>query len=219
MSRIISRLFSENDLRNISDAVKQAESKTSGEIIPYVVETSDEYEESIWRGGFVAAMLAFIPFAILYGFTDVWLPSSLTAIAVPFLAGGAVMGILWLAPPLRVLLTDKKTLRRRVVQRATEAFLAEEVFRTRDRSGILIFLSLMEHEVVVMGDAGITAKVEQSRWDEIAKVIVDGMKAGKPTQAITEAILKSGALLLSHGLTRRADDADELADRLRSTTS
>ena len=35
----------------------------------------------------------------------------------------------------------------------------EEVFSTEDRTGILLLLSLFEHRVVVLGDAGIKAKV------------------------------------------------------------
>ena len=37
--------------------------------------------------------------------------------------------------------------------RAAQAFVSEEVFNTCDRVGVLIFLSIMEHRVVVLGDS------------------------------------------------------------------
>ena len=69
-------------------------------------------------------------------------------------AAGAALG--WLAalflPDLRRALVPAEALAARVHQRATQAFVEEDVFRTRDRTGILIFISLFEHRVVVLAD-------------------------------------------------------------------
>jgi putative membrane protein len=106
---------------------------------------------------------------------------------------------------------------RRVAQRAAEAFLAEEVFDTRDRTGILLFLSLLEHKVLVLGDAGINAKVQQSEWEEVVKLIVDGMRSGKPADGLIEAIQKCGALLKREGVVIKPDDKDELSNQMRTS--
>jgi len=216
MSSLLSRLFSEADFAHIADAVKRAEAGTSGEIVPYVVETSDDYEESIWRGGFVGAMLTLAPFAFMRSVSDLWLFNPWTVLGIALGASGLVMALLWVSPRSRVMLTGADKRRRRVATRAREAFLSEEVFKTRERTGILILVSLMEHEVVVLGDSGINAKVNPPQWEEIVATVVRGMRMGKPADGLVQAIEKCGTLLSNAGIARRSDDRDELPDALRT---
>jgi putative membrane protein len=93
--------------------------------------------------------------------------------------------------------------------------LSEEVFATRDRSGVLLFLSLFERRAIVMGDKGIAARVRQEDWEGIIATIVRGMREGKPAESLIEAVRACGGLLERQGLAIRQDDRDELADGLR----
>jgi putative membrane protein len=68
---------------------------------------------------------------------------------------------------------------------------------------------------VVVGDAGINAKVGHRDWNEVVQLLVAGMRAGEPAQALIAAIQKCGELLQRKGVARKADDTDELADSLR----
>ena len=52
--------FSPEDLERIKAAVATAEGQTSGEIVPYYVERSDDYDESVWRGGVAAGLIALL---------------------------------------------------------------------------------------------------------------------------------------------------------------
>jgi putative membrane protein len=103
----------------------------------------------------------------------------------------------------------------RVRQRALAAFMEEEVFNTNERTGILLFVSLFEHRVVVLGDAGINATVEPREWEEVVSVIAAGIRAGRPGAALAEGIRLCGALLAAR-VERRPRDTDELANRLRT---
>jgi putative membrane protein len=98
-----------------------------------------------------------------------------------------------------------------------EAFVAEEVFNTKDRTGILIFLSLLEHQVLVIGDSGINAKVQQAEWDSVVHTIVEGMKAHKPADGLIAAIRQCGELLHREGVAIKPDDKNELSDKLRTS--
>lgn len=118
-------------------------------------------------------------------------------------------------PAAKRLFAGRALLERRVAQRAAEAFISEEVFKTRDRTGILIFLSLLERKVLVVGDAGINAKVEKNDWHDIVGRVVKGIRTGKPAEGLIEAIQQCGELLQRHGVTIRPDDQDELPDSLR----
>jgi putative membrane protein len=212
-----SRYFSPQDLERISAAVREAEQKTSGEIVPYFVRQSDRYEEAVWRGA------AFLAFTVLGGvtmvrlFTDVWLPLDTVELALLTMGAGGVGALLvGLIPPLKRFLSGDELIDRRVALRAADAFISEEVFRTRDRTGILIFLSLLEHKVLVVGDVGINAKVDRSEWEDVVARIVRGVNAGTPVEGLIDAIRQCGVLLERHGVKIRRDDRNELSNVLRT---
>ncbi len=208
--------FSTEDLERIKAAVAGAEGQTSGEIVPYYVESSDEYEESVWRGGVLASTVALLVFYGLRTFTPIWLPFDLTEVLfIILVAAGLGSGLTYWLPPLRRLLAGRALINRRVSARALEAFVSEEVFQTRDRTGILIFLSLFEHRVQIIGDSGINAKVKPGEWEDVVEIITSGIKSGRPAEGLVLAIEKCGDLLQRKEVHRRADDENELADGMR----
>ncbi len=217
MKSALNNLFSPADLDRVEQAVRAAETQTSGEIIPYAVEASDGYEEAMWRGGMTFGGLALLTFVLIHNFSESWETFELMQIALgtlaATLAGGAAATYV---DAIKRFFAGKELLERRVAQRSAEAFLAEEVFNTRDRTGILIFLSLLEHKVIVLGDSGINAMVQKSEWEGIVNTIVGGMREGKPADGLIEAIRQCGVLLHKQGVGIRADDKDELSNKLRT---
>ena len=125
-----------------------------------------------------------------------------------------MLAVRFLSPLMR-LFAGRHLMDRRVEQRAAEAFISEEVFATEKRTGILIFLSILERRVIVIGDAGIHAKVRQDDWHGIVRLIVDAIRARRPSDGLVEGIRRSGALLAAHGVTRSPGDRDQLPDNLR----
>lgn len=215
--RALSRFFSQGDLDRITGAVREAEDRTSGEIVPYAVGCSDAYEEAVWRGGLGFGLLCLAAFEAVRLFTTAWLPVDFGTMAVAAcVSAGAGMLLTRTVPGLRRLFAGEALMSRRVSQRAGEAFLAEEVFHTRDRTGILIFVSLLEHKVLVVGDSGINAKVQPQEWEDVVGRVVSGIRAGRPADGLIDAIRQSGVLLERRGVTIRPDDTDELPDRLRT---
>ncbi len=211
-----SKLFSGSDLARVKGAVNEAEKNTSGEIVPFVVDMSDTYEVAEWRAGVLFGVVALGVFILARQLTNLWMPFDFVEMAlVVMLAAAAGALLAHLVPWFQRLFTGRHLLTVRVHQRAAEAFLSEEVFDTRDRTGILIFLSLHERRVVVLGDSGINAKVKPSDWDGIVHMIIDGIKKGAPADGLVSAIRECGRLLEQHGVRRRADDKDELKDNLR----
>jgi putative membrane protein len=147
---------------------------------------------------------------------DVWGVPSLGWVLLPSLLGGAVGYVATaVIRPLKLALTGAAKVEHRVRGRAAAAFLENEIFKTRGRTGVLVFLSLYERRVVILGDAGINAHVEQHEWDAIVGGIVEGIRAGHPGKALATAIARCGELLDRHGLKIGGDDADELPDQLQ----
>jgi putative membrane protein len=208
--------FSQSDLDRIADAVRAAESNTSGEIVPYFVYQSDDYGIARWRGGAAVAAVALIATLTVQMMSRTWVPLGILELSGT-LVGAYLFGILLvrITPSFRRWMVGHTLMDHRVSQRASLAFLSEEVFKTRERTGILIFLSFFERRVIVLGDAGINAKVAQSDWDGIVQTIVKSIKKGMPADGLVNAIRQCGELLQQHGVERRRDDADELSDSLR----
>lgn len=208
-----SQHFSESDRKRIEEAVRAAESRTSGEIVPVVVSRSGSYPSALWK----AAMIGVIPGLLLHEWlvlgADDW---GMTAWSVQIMPVTMIAGALLFAaaahfiPALQRRLIPGNRMIESVHARAQQAFLENEVFQTRERTGILLLVSLFEHRVEVLGDSGINEKVEADDWADVVTDIVSGVKSGDPTGGLVTAIERCGHLLEKAGVERRDDDADEL---------
>lgn len=211
-------LFSDDERERIRAAVAAAETRTAGEIVPYVVRQSGDYDVATWRAASLTALLAggvALAVAWLYdGWGLGWLYSAWALAAV--MAGGGVLGaLLALAGPVQRRFAGAGLLETNVHRRAAVAFLEEEVFDTRDRTGILLFVSLFEHRIEVVGDVGIDAKVEPGEWAEVVDRIREGIRHGALADGLVDAIGLCGDLLHRRGVEIRPDDTDELSDDVR----
>jgi putative membrane protein len=209
-------LFSEQDKKRIADAVKDAERRTSGEIVPFVVGRSDSYPEAWLRAGALFGFLALFVFALADMGTDLWLPFGFAESGVIVILAFGLGAVLTLfSPAFKRLFIAGGIMQQRVDERAALSFIDEEVFNTRDRTGILIFISLFEHRVRILGDTGINAQVKQEEWDAVVQVITDAIRNSAAASGMLEAIGMCGELLERHGVEIRPDDSNELDNRIR----
>lgn len=208
--------FSQKDLDRIKAAVHTAEGKISGEIVPVFVEKSGFYSIAIYRGFLLLAGLSFLAIIIF----DRYIPSLaiydplliFLSVTLAGLIGSLATNYI---DPLKRLLMNQKHLDQATRKRAENAFLQEEVFATRHRTGIMIFVSFFEREVIIMADRGISKVVEQKEWDKMVRGITENIRMGKVAEGIEAAILRSGEILLEKGFLKTVDDVNELRDDLR----
>lgn len=210
----IHKYFSDADLTAIQEAIDGAELRTSGEIVPYIVERIDDYAEARWRGATLGALALALAAGLGHVLGDYW-GSGLLWITLPTLMGAGAGYLVAGIEPIGRSLVPSDTFDRQAQLRAEAAFLEEEVFRTRDRTGILIFLALYEHRAVILADEGIHRSVPAGEWDHVVTDLVSGIRARKASQALQEAIIRCGRILAEHKVERRPDDEDELADAPR----
>ncbi len=211
--------FTEEELKRVRDAVALAESQTSGEIVPFVIARSDRYDIAVWRGASIAAVLAMGLVGLIHLFYDgwglAWMYSgqgvAFTALAAG--AAGALAGAY--IKPLKRLLAGAGLLDRTVHHRAMRAFVEEEVFKTVDRTGILLFVSMLEHRIEVIGDEGINQKVTVEDWAGVVAEIRKGIIEGRLADGLVHAIAMCGGLLGRKGVDIQPDDTNELPDDIR----
>jgi putative membrane protein len=208
--------FAAEDLERIKAAVRKAEEKISGEIVPVFVERSGYYTIANYRGAMIAAAMTFLVIIVLDRYVpDLSLYDPLFIFVAVVLGGllGAI-GTHSIDPLKRVMLSQTH-MDQATRKRAENAFLEEEVFNTRHRTGIMIFISFFEREVIVMADRGISKVVEQKEWDKVVRNIIENIRMGKVTEGIEESILRCGNMLLEKGFIKTSDDINELRDDLR----
>jgi putative membrane protein len=208
-------VFSEADLEAIQTATAAGESRTAGEIVPYIVERVVENDAARWRGATLGALGAALVVGVANAFGDFWGGFGVWWITLPTVVGA---GVGYLVAGLDVvgrLLIPEDHIDRSVHLRAEAAFLEEEVFATRDRTGILVFLALFEHRAVILADEGIHRSVPEGEWQHLIDDLIVGIKAGRAAGALVEAITRCGGLLEQYEVERRPDDEDELPDAPR----
>lgn len=219
------------DLGLIEAAVREAESRTTGEIYCVVAEASSDYGETplAWAAG--VALLG--PALLLLGGVHVSAPTLFdggwTASQVGQLASVAarqaligaillqgvlfvVVGLITALPPIRLSLTPRALKRERVRRRAQEQFLAKNLHLTRARTGVLIFVSLGEHMAELVADEGIAAKVDPATWHQAMTALTGGLKRGEAAEGFSAAVGLCGAVLAEHFPADLSDNPNELPD-------
>ena len=195
----------------IESAIADAESRTSGEIVPLLVRRSSTVGH--------VALVSFTLLLLCVLLSD--LPALLTELGGPYLAwlgacwllaGGLALGVSRLDAVQR-LLTPRIDQMRQVDLRAQIEFYELEMSQTQDRTGILLLVSLMEHRAVVLADHSIAEKLDAKIWQELVDLMIQGVKRGDLAAGMTQAIQRCGELLSPH-FPVASDDINELRDHL-----
>jgi uncharacterized membrane protein len=103
------------------------------------------------------------------------------------------------------------------VRAAVRAFEQLGMTRTRERNGVLLFVSVRDHGVAVVGDSGIHARVPEGFWADVVRAIELRFSEGRFADGLVEGIAMAGARLAEH-FPPRAGDTNELPDSLSDDT-
>lgn len=209
---IRSRRFDDETLAAIAEAVEAAEDASSAEIVTYIVGRCDEYRETDWAGVVFGAGLGVIAWLAVTQIAGTWSAGSALTLAYVVMIGAVVGRGLASIPAIRRFLVPNRVLDGRTRVRAEAAFVEEEVFATRERTGILMFLALFEHRCVVLADAGVLERVPCESLAEPVRVTCEGIRAGRPAEGVLAGIGACRRILADAGLQRSPDDADELSN-------
>ena len=205
------RALGNDGSERIETAIADAESRTSGEIVPILVRRSSTVGH--------VSLVSFTLLLLCVFLSD--LPAHLAELGGPYwlwlgacwaLAGGLALGLSQLDAVQR-LLTPRIDQMRQVDLRAQIEFYELGVSQTQDRTGILLFVSLMEHRAVVLADRSIAEKLDAKIWQELVDLMIQGVKRGDLSAGLTQAIQRCGELLSPH-FPIAEGDVNELRDHL-----
>jgi len=204
--------FSNEEREAIEASVREAESRTIGEIAVMVVDASDEYLHADTIGGILfSGALSFFGAVALFH-----------SAIVPFIVLTALLFF-----PCRLFVRSFPTIKSEFISprkkrdavriRALRAFYEKGLYRTQAQTGVLFFLSLMEHTVWVLADKGIYEKIRQEQLDRFAATVSHGVREGRASQALRQTIAEAGTLLAEH-FPKTPGDTNELSDSIHHET-
>lgn len=218
-------LFSSEDIQAVRNALIDAEKQTSAEIVPVVAATSGRYNRA---EDVFALLLSLVALGVLWPFIykleiftglfwsgpeglvyDNFL-ATLLVIMVMFPLGAFLATIF---PIFRLFFVPEEELKENVDLKASSCFHDFNIGHTSGGSGVLIYVSLYEHRVRILGDKSVSETFSQEDFDDICKRFTDKMKDDKPVEGLVNAIHRTGELL-GHHLPRQKDDVNELPDKL-----
>ena len=198
-------LFNKRELQQIADAVADVEKNTAGEVVVAVVGEAGDYRFYRLASAIVMSLGA-------VGAYSLWCPvfsglSSLVAMA--------------LVIPLLFILLNQSFLRFIPVAKGEQAawdaafkcFAERGVYRTRDQSGVLIFIAEAERQVVVLGDEGIDRVIADDAWAVYVDRLRGALKEGRGHGELL-AVLRDVGAILAEEFPPRADDTNELSNEV-----
>jgi len=215
-----SQFFTDDERKRIAEAVKKAESTTSGEIVPVLATASGNYDRGLFLSAITGAVLATLLVVGVY------------LLPLPFLAHDPWAVPLYIVIPVQLLglivgyraarccdtiwkgFIPAKLLHSAVGAGALNAFADLNLSGTRDATGILIYVSLFERMVVVLADKAISSQLPPETWNALRDLLVSCLKENRAADGFVEAIARCGQILTPH-FPIKPDDTNELANDLR----
>ena len=182
-------MLNAQEKRRLAETIKEAESKTDAEVVTVLARQSDQYLyiSTLWAAFLallIAPLMQFLPWWLEYqqAFTLQW---------ILFI----VLAALFRWRPLTMWLVPKRVKYWRAANLARRQFLEHELHSTKNRLGLLIFVSQAEHYVEILADRGLAEQITNEAWQEIVENFIREVKKGKTSEAFVHCVEKCGELL------------------------
>ncbi len=173
-------MITKSDIEKIEDSIRQAELRTQGEIVPVLLSRSDSYLSTNYMCALIFNFIAIIIVYFLNFEEEYYLYAMI---------GGSFLGyIIGQISSVKRFLIGKEVMDLQVHEKAMQLFLENNLHCTKDRNGILIMISLLEHRVEIVADRGINNKVKKGSWDIIVNELIRNIKKGEYVEGLNLAI-------------------------------
>ena len=100
-----------------------------------------------------------------------------------------------------------------VLDRAAWLFKKLDMHKTKDRNGVLIYLSTKDRKFAIIGDVGINKVVPEGFWNEIKQNMINHFTKGEFAEGIVDGIKLTGDQLKQF-FPYQTDDINELSDEI-----
>jgi putative membrane protein len=210
----LSQYIQTSELVEIEKQIESLEQKTEAEIIPVIVRSSSNYLQAQVTLILMAALVFIVAWEMLvpHLYWDYW----------PRAVGLMCIGLFFifiLAPRLsrygvlQRLLTVRSEELEQCWKRARIEFYENRLHHTADSVGVLIYISLLEHVVIVLADQKIAKKLPPDTWQKVVDQIVTGLKNKKMAQGLKNGLEECSRLLIEN-FPVKLQDTNELPNHV-----
>ena len=185
-------LLSEDEQRQVAEAIARVEQQTDAELVTVLASRADDY--------------AYIP--LLWASLLALLVPGIINIVLGWFSSHSLLAVQWSSFILLCLLFRIPSITRRLIPRpvrhwrasslARRQFLEQSLHHTVDSTGVLIFVCEAERYVEILVDKGISRRLDSSAWDPIVKAFTEQVKRGQTLQGFITCIESCGELLRVH---------------------
>jgi putative membrane protein len=199
-------MISREERERLASAIRDAEAGTAGEIVVVVASHASSYRAAPLLWALLTALVVpwpLIAFTALSA-SRIFLLQVLAALALAF-ALSLVPRRSWLVPDFVKRASGHEA--------ATREFAARGLDRTRDRTGVLIYVAMAEHYAEIVADSGIAERVDPGIWQEAIAELIEAIRAGRAGEGLLRCVERAGGILARHA-PPYGDDEDELPNRV-----
>jgi putative membrane protein len=213
MKNLALHFLSSAEQEQVSRCVQEVEKTTSGEIVPMVVSASYHYPVASLLGALIVSLLLAVGLTAIESIRRAWGGLTLFDLWLfPAAFGVALLlfhELIKAVPALKRLFVTAAEITEEVEEAALTAFYRHGLGATRDRTGILIYISVFERRAYVLADQGINEKMKPETWREVVDLVTRGFREKRHAESICQAVRRCGELLRQY-FPIKPDDTNEL---------
>ncbi|MGW9333260.1 TPM domain-containing protein [Bosea sp. NPDC055594] len=199
-------MLNSGDRDAIAEAVREAERRTSGEIVVVIDRAAGSYLAVPVVLALTAAL--FVPWPLL----ALTMTSAPRIFLLQLIAAALLLAVLlWYGRGGRFVPGFVK--RRHAHETALREFTARGLTLTRGRTGVLLYVAVQERYAEIVADAGIDGKVDEASWKGIIEPLLSAAREDRLREGLELAVGAIGEVLAAHA-PPVADDVDELPNKV-----
>lgn len=200
----------------VRQRIASLERTTGVEVVAAVIARADSYPEIPWKAFALGASLALLAAVAVALTAPGWEAAEAiveTAVAALATGGAAALATVWVKPLARLFLTRARR-QAEALQYAQAMFLDAGLQRTPRRDGILLLVSLLEHEVVVLADHGVRSRLGPAALDAAVSAVTAALKRGRIGDALLDGLARLEETLIEGGFRAQPGERDDIVQTL-----
>ena len=177
------KLFNPGDREQISQRIAKLEKQTDAEVVCAVATESGRYDRAESLCGLLVGLVALISGNKLVGMGGWDAPTALSlGVQVTLVVGGFILGSVLASywHGLRHLFVGNAEMTSEVRRSVHQVFSQQGIGGTRQRGGVLIYLSLFERRLEVRCDRAVAETIQQSDLEAIRDAVLAKVRTGDP---------------------------------------
>ena len=208
-------LLSKAETDAITARSGELEARIGVQVIAAITPKADAHVELPWKAFALGTVLAGLAMVVADAVRPQWLTANATLInTVSILSAGGASALLAVFVPAYARLFLRPARRDAEVRRYAEAlFLRHELFKTRERNGVLILVSCFERKGEILADTGLHRSISEAEWRPVIARMTPLLREQHYALALQEGLAATEELLAAKGLKARAGAENELPDR------